>query len=81
MTEIPGISELKATSITKLYPSLFSLVNKYSSCSSIEEKESLLSDITIGSITQGSNKSKIGNAISKKIFKILSSNDPNSLFD
>lgn len=74
---INGVSEIKAISIVKAYPTLSSLYDIYLSDQySKEEKEHLLDGVEIQNKAKGSVK-KIGFAQSSKIFKYYSAEDPN----
>ena len=73
---IPGISEKKALSIVKNYPTLKSLMEIYSSSEYNEkEKENFLADSKIEDKSKNNTK-KLGYALSSKIFKYFYSLDP-----
>ena len=74
---INGISEIKAISIVKQYPTLNSLYEIYLSEQYTEkEKKSLLENIEIENKAKGTIK-KIGKALSEKIYKYYMNEDPN----
>jgi hypothetical protein len=73
---IPGISEKKAISIVKIYPTLKSLMEIYHSNEYNEkEKENFLADVQIEDKSKNSSK-KLGIALSAKVYKCFYSADP-----
>lgn len=78
---IPGISEIKAISIVKQYPTFNSLMAIYDSHEYTEnEKENILRDVEIENKTKNTKK-RLGNALSAKIYKMFYSNDPNIIIN
>lgn len=75
LTVIPGVSEEKAATIVRMYPSIKALMTAYRECSSIDERENMLKDLIVASFT-AKKDSKIGKAISKKVYQFLTSKDP-----
>lgn len=72
---IPGISEMKAISIVKMYPTFKSLIDVYESDEFSEsEKEKFLKDIEIVS-ANNSTKKRIGEAVSSKVYKYFTSQE------
>lgn len=62
---IPGVSYNTAKIISQEYPCLKSLIDKYNTLENEESKENMLCDIKINE------NRKLGNALSKKIYKAL----------
>lgn len=58
-----------------MYPSIKSIMTAYEECTSIEEKENLLKDMMVASFTSKKD-TKIGKAVSKKIYQFLTSKNP-----
>jgi hypothetical protein len=74
---IPGVSENKAIAIVKIYPSFVSLMNTYMSYGySDKEKEGILKDIEIPN-KEKNKTSRLGQALSSKIYRVFNSGDPN----
>jgi hypothetical protein len=78
---IPGVSENKAIAIAKEYPNFTSLVNVYVSCGYNEkEKECILKDIEVPN-REKDKTTRLGIALSTKIFKVFNSTDPNIIIN
>jgi hypothetical protein len=78
---IPGISETKAIAVAKVYPNYTSLIDQYNKSGYNErEKESFLKDIEVDN--KNKNKTtKLGVALSTKIYKVFNSTDPNIIIN
>lgn len=72
---IPGISEDKAISIVKAYPTLKSLMKAYENCENESQKESLLKNIQIFYKLDESKSKNLGIKISNRVYKIFTCND------
>jgi hypothetical protein len=73
---IPGVSERKAISVVKAFPTLQSLMEIYDSTEFNEkEKESYLKDVEIVNKTNNTTK-KLGKVLSAKIYKVFNELDP-----
>jgi len=72
---IPGISEMKAIGIVKMYPTFKSLIEIYESNEFTElEKERFLRDIEINSSGKNTKK-RIGDAVSSKVYKFFTAKE------
>jgi hypothetical protein len=78
---IPGISETKAIAVAKVYPNYVSLIEQYNKSGYNEkERESFLKDIEVDN--KAKNKtSKLGVALSTKIYKVFNSTDSNIIIN
>lgn len=65
LSTIPGVSFSVAQVISRTYPSMKALVDKYNECGSVENKANMLSVIQI------TEKRKIGVALSTKIYEYI----------
>lgn len=68
---IPGVSINRARAIREAYPTLFTLLTAYSECASDAERDSMLSELTVGE-----NSRRIGGNLSAKVAKVFTSLDP-----
>lgn len=75
---IPGISEDKARSIQLAYKNIKGLMDKYEECSNDIARENILGDIPIKLSADNSRVSKLGKALSKKVFLTFWSTDYNA---
>ena len=78
---IPGISENKAINISKIYPNFLSLMEHYNKPGyNDREKENFLKDIEVAN--KSKNKvTKLGAALSSKIYKVFNSCDSNIIIN
>lgn len=74
---IPGLSEEKAISIQRQHKNLKSLMDLYASCANDTARENILADLPVQSKNQDK-LSKLGKALSKKIFLTFWSTDYNA---
>lgn len=74
---IPGVSEEKALSIERQYKNLKSLMELYESCANDTARENILADLLVHSKAQDK-LTKLGKALSKKIYQVFWSNDFNA---
>lgn len=68
---IPGITDRVSGTVLKTYPTINSLIGAYNKCVSTQEREGLLADLRIDT-------TRIGPAISRKIYRTLYLNTPES---
>lgn len=66
---IPGVSNAIACKITDLYPTVKSLLDAYSKCSTPMEKETMLADIVLTETDK--QRRRIGGVVSKRIYEYL----------
>lgn len=78
---IPGVSERKAISVVKNYPTLSSLMSIYNSNQyNDNEKENLLRDVEIFDKSKNTTK-RLGGALSAKIYKCFYSDNPDTIIN
>lgn len=75
---IPGITEDKARSIQKSHKNIKSLMDKYSECANDTARENILADLPVVMGSDLTKISKLGKALSKKIFLTFWSTDYNA---
>ncbi|XP_013385302.1 crossover junction endonuclease MUS81 isoform X2 [Lingula anatina] len=71
LMQLHGMSGEKALSITDHFPTLSHLVQKYESCASEKEKETLLAKLKFGSMNRN-----LGAALSKTVYQLYNTSAP-----
>lgn len=75
---IPGISEDKARSIQLAVKNIKGLMDNYEKCANDQARENILADIPIKISSDTTRVSKLGKALSKKVFLTFWSTDYNA---
>lgn len=75
---IPGITEDKARSIQKSHKNIKSLMDKYAECANDTARENILSELPVVMGSDLTKITKLGKALSKKIFLTFWSTDYNA---
>jgi hypothetical protein len=73
LTKLSGISETKAGSITRVYPTFRALMDAYRRCSSDKERRAMLQDLKIDG------GRKLGPIMSARLAEMLWSLDPDTI--
>jgi hypothetical protein len=80
LSVIPGLSDEKAASVVKVYPTIKSLMEAYDEFDTVAEKEQMLENLEIQKIVIDSgNAKRLGKALSRKIYVFLKETDPNAI--
>eukprot|EP01017_Pseudomicrothorax_dubius_P041593 TRINITY_DN6667_c0_g1_i5.p1 TRINITY_DN6667_c0_g1~~TRINITY_DN6667_c0_g1_i5.p1 ORF type:complete len:361 (+),score=74.14 TRINITY_DN6667_c0_g1_i5:1002-2084(+) len=77
ISSLPGISESKALSVVRKYPTIDFFMNELIKIESAKEREALLRDLPVIYDFNQSKSRNLGKAASKKIVRVFTSRDPN----